>query len=98
MEYMRNIFHIYIYIYIRHRAPEGTKWSVSSFLPVWSSMASLQEFLRGATGRIAAWTRVTLFCTFSGSLFGHPKKRSRWLPRAAHGEAKRHFREILAPK
>ena len=86
---------------IRHRAPEGTKWSVSNFLPVWSSMASLQEFLKGATGRIAAWIpwgRMTLFCTFAGSLFKPPKKRSRWLPRAAHGEAKRHFREILAPK
>jgi len=44
------------------------------------------------------WPRMTIFCTFSGSLFGPPKNRSRWLPRAAHGEAKCHFREILAPK
>ena len=38
---------------IRHRAPQGTKWSFSNFLPVWSSLASLQEFLRGATGRLS---------------------------------------------
>ena len=32
------------------------------------------------------------------SNFRTPQNRSGWLPRAAHGEAKRHFREILAPK
>ena len=29
----------------------GHQWSVSNPLPVWSSLASLQEFLRGATSR-----------------------------------------------
>jgi len=51
--YIINIYGYISYTFlIRHRAPEGTKWSVSSFLPVWSSLASLQEFLRGATGRL----------------------------------------------
>ena len=44
--------------------PSGHQWSVSSLLPVWSSLASLQEFLRGATGRLPhgpAWPYFLLF-------------------------------------
>ena len=43
MEYIRKI---------SATVPSGHQWSVSNPLPVWSSLASLQEFLRGATGRL----------------------------------------------
>ena len=81
--------------------PSGHQWSVSNPLPVWvcksASLASLQKFLRGATGRPSrdlAWPYFVFFWL----LVGPPKKRSRWPPRPTHGEAKRHFREILTPK
>jgi len=79
---------------IRHRAL-GTS---GVFLMSSSWCLSLKSlFSRGATGRFPHDSH-DLFLYFLWVTFRIPKKRSRWLPRAAHGEAKCYSREILAPK